>query len=99
MRTSSAFEETEDEDDDGNDCEKESRPDQLAAMVWASFPDHSSAPIVLELELVLDRVTVSSQIFTRSPRGVLLTSLKTPRADEYNFSYEIFTRARPVGCS
>jgi hypothetical protein len=45
MKTLSAFKEIEDEDefedDDGNDCEKESRPAQLAAMAPAS-PDRGT---------------------------------------------------------
>jgi hypothetical protein len=59
------------EDDDGNDCEKESLPAQLAAMtpdllLEALRVTHSSPLIVLELVLVLD----PSVAFLLRPSGV-----------------------------
>jgi hypothetical protein len=66
LETSSAFKETEDKDDGGNDCEEKEPPD-------------SSPPIVLELELVLV-LNPSVEFLFKDPRA-LARGVLTPDPD------------------
>jgi hypothetical protein len=77
---SSAFEKTEDEDDDRNDCE-EGEPPGSARRDGPASPDrgtHSSPPIILELELELELVSIRLLSFFSNLHAFTPLVLLTP---------------------